>query len=68
MIKQKILCLGDNTSAEAWAHKLTKKFAEENNLTFRGMIINLDQKLEDGCYHIGPVSMQQKDPLRRRKR
>lgn len=61
MIKQKILCLGDNTSAEAWAHKLTKKFAEENNLTFRGMILNLDQKLEDGCYHIGPASMQQKD-------
>lgn len=61
MINQKILCLGDNTSAEAWAHKLAKKFAEENNLTFRGMVTNLEQKIEDGCYHTGPVSMQPSD-------
>lgn len=61
MIKEKILCLGDNTSEEAWAHKLTKKFAEENNLTFRGMITNLEQTLENGCYHTGPVSMKPAD-------
>jgi organic radical activating enzyme len=58
---KKILCLGDNSSPNAWAHNLTKKFAEENNLTFRGMLINVNQKLEDGCYHVGPASMQQKD-------
>lgn len=61
MIKEKILCLGDNTSADAWAHHLTEKFAKKNNIIFRGMVINIDQNFENGCYHIGPVSMQEKD-------
>jgi len=61
MIQEKVLCLGDNTSAEAWAHQLTEKFAEKNNLTFRGMVVNINQNFENGCYHIGPVFMEQKN-------
>lgn len=60
-MQEKILCLGDNSSAEAWAHHLTEKFAKKNNIIFRGMVVNIDQNFENGCYHIGPVSMQQKD-------
>jgi MoaA/NifB/PqqE/SkfB family radical SAM enzyme len=60
-IKEKILCLGDNTSADAWAHKLTKKFAEENNLIFRGQAKELNLELEDGCYYTDPFLMQQRD-------
>ena len=61
MIKEKILCLGDNTSAEAWAHRLASEFAQKNNLIFRGAIIETDQNFENGCYHIGPGSLQQTD-------
>jgi MoaA/NifB/PqqE/SkfB family radical SAM enzyme len=57
----KILCLADNTSAEAWGHKLTEKFAEENNIIFRGEITKLNLELKNGCYYTGPVTMQQKD-------
>ena len=56
----KVLCIGDNSSADAWAHKLTEKFAKENNLTFRGEL-SKDRPIENGCYHIGPVIHQQKD-------
>ena len=62
--KIKILCLADNTSAERWGHKLTEKFAEQNNIIFRGAITGLIQKLEDGCYYIGPIQMQQKDIIK----
>jgi hypothetical protein len=61
MIKEKILCLGDNTSADAWAHYLTNNFAQQNNLIFRGAITKIDQNLENGCYHTGPGFLQQKD-------
>lgn len=61
MIKEKILCLGDNTSADAWAHKLAKKFADENNLIFRGQLTELNSNLEIGCYYTGPFVIQQKD-------
>ena len=61
--KIKILCLADNTSAEAWGHRLTEKFAQENNVVFRGAITESCQELEYGCYYIGPVSMQQKDVI-----
>ena len=56
----KVLCLADNSSADAWGHKLTKKFAQENNFIFRGELLK-DTVIEDGCYHIGPVINQQKD-------
>jgi sulfatase maturation enzyme AslB (radical SAM superfamily) len=64
MIKEKVLCLGDNTSADAWAHYLTKHFAQQNSLIFRGAIIEIDQNLENGCYHTGPGSLQQKDIIK----
>jgi MoaA/NifB/PqqE/SkfB family radical SAM enzyme len=60
MIKEKILCLGDNTSAEAWAHHLVENFSRENNLIFRGAVVDTNQILENGCYYTGPFSMQQK--------
>jgi len=60
-VQEKILCLGDNTSVDAWAHKLTKKFAEENGVIFRGQLSDLHVELENGCYHIGPFVMQQKN-------
>lgn len=56
----KVLCIGDNSCTDAWAHKLTEKFARENNLTFRGEL-SKDREIENGCYHIGPVINQQKD-------
>jgi hypothetical protein len=40
MIKEKILCIGDNSSAEAWAHYLTKSLALKEGLVFRGQIEN----------------------------
>jgi MoaA/NifB/PqqE/SkfB family radical SAM enzyme len=61
MTKEKVLCLGDNTSADAWAHKLTKKFADENNIIFRGQLIQSNSALESVCYYTGPFAMQQKD-------
>jgi MoaA/NifB/PqqE/SkfB family radical SAM enzyme len=64
MIKQKILCLGDNTSVDAWAHRLANDFAQQNNLIFRGAISGIDQNLENGCYHTGPGSLQQKDIIK----
>ena len=64
MIKQKILCLGDNTSVDAWAHRLANNFAQQNNLIFRGAISGIDQNLENGCYHTGPGSLQQKDIIK----
>lgn len=60
-IREKILCLVDNTSIDAWGHKLTKKFAEENNSIFRGLINNKNQNIETGCYHSNPFSMPAKD-------
>jgi len=60
-IGEKILCLADNTSADAWGHKLTKKFAEENSSILRGLINNKNQKIEIGCYHSNPFSMSAKD-------
>jgi len=63
---QKVLCLADNSSADAWGHKLTEKFSKENNLTFRGSLEGVD-KLESGCYHIGPVVFQQKDIIKKAK-
>lgn len=59
--KERILCLADNTSAAAWGHKLTKKFAEENGFIYRGQISESKIELENGCYHTGPFVMQQKD-------
>lgn len=59
----RVLCLADNTSKEAWGHKLTEKFARENNFVFRGAVTHLHQNLKNGCYYTGPVSMQQKDIL-----
>lgn len=56
----KVLCIGDNSSTDAWAHKLTEKFAEENNLLFRGEL-QKNVSIQHGCYHIGPVVHQQKD-------
>ena len=44
---QKVLCLADNSSADAWGHKLTEKFSKENNLIFRGSLEGVD-KLESG--------------------
>jgi len=54
MNNQIILCLGDNSSADAWAHKLSQKYALENKIIFRGAITNSKQDLEPGCFHTGP--------------
>lgn len=54
------MCLGDNSSNDAWAHKLTEKLAKEKAGTFRGMVPKNLENLQDGYYHIGPVSMEPK--------
>ena len=54
MIEEKILCIGDNSSAEAWAHHLTKSLALKEGLVFRGQIENKNySNIENGCYHTG---------------
>jgi hypothetical protein len=57
----KVLCLADNTSKDAWGEKLSQIYSKKNNLTFRGKLEANQTNLEHGCYHIGPLSMQQKD-------
>tara|TARA_E500000318_G_scaffold27457_1_gene27659 strand:- start:1919 stop:3448 length:1530 start_codon:yes stop_codon:yes gene_type:complete len=64
---QKILCLADNSSADAWGHKLTEKYAKENSITFRGALPE-SNKLEAGCYYVGPVISQQKDIIESAKK
>ena len=62
------MCLGDNSSQHAWGHHLTKKLAESENSTFRGMVPDDLQNLQEGYYHIGPVSMQPKDIIESTKK
>lgn len=64
----KVMCLGDNSSQHAWGHHLTKKLAESENSTFRGMVPDDLQNLQEGYYHIGPVSMQPKDIIESTKK
>ena len=57
----KVMCLGDNSSNHAYAHRLAEKLAHENKSTFRGMVPSDSNLIEQGYYHIGPVSMKPKD-------
>ena len=57
----KVLCLGDNSSHHAWAHTITKQLAQEERGVFRGMVPADSTALQDGYYHVGPVSMQPRD-------
>lgn len=56
----KVLCLGDNSSHHAWAHRLTEQLAKNNNSILRGMVPQNLDALEHGYYHIGPLSMPPK--------
>jgi MoaA/NifB/PqqE/SkfB family radical SAM enzyme len=55
---QIFLCIGDNSSKDAWGHKLSEKYALENRITFRGEITNIKQVLEPGCYHTGTYRLE----------
>lgn len=55
----KVLCIGDNSSASAWAHKLTENLSRENNSIFRGQIDKVDQKIENGFYHTGIILLNE---------
>jgi hypothetical protein len=55
----KVLCIGDNSSADAWAHKLTKNLSKENNSIFRGQIDKVDQKIENGFYYTGVILLNE---------
>lgn len=55
----KVLCIGDNSSADAWAHKLTKTLAIKNNSTFRGQIDSVEQTLENGFYYTGVILLNE---------
>ena len=57
----KVMCLGDNSSHHAWAHRLTETLAQNNNATFRGMVPDRTSGLQDGYYHIGPLAMTPKE-------
>ena len=57
----KVMCLGDNSSQHAWAHRLTEKLAQENHAIFRGEVPSDSSKLERGYYHIGPLAMSPKE-------
>jgi len=56
-----ILCIGDNSSSDAWAHNLTKSYAYKNNLSFRGQVDNLSQKIEFGVYYTGLLLLTEKE-------
>lgn len=56
----KVLCLADNTSAEAWGEKIANIYSKKNNLTYRGQVRQNQKKFDDGCYQIGPITMPQK--------
>ena len=64
MNNEKILCLGDNSSADAWGQKLTTKYALEHQITFRGVLTDVNQALKLGCYHTGPHSLQIADIIK----
>lgn len=55
----KVLCIGDNSSADAWAHKLTENLASKNNNVFRGQVNNIDQKIENGFYYTGVLLLNE---------
>ena len=63
----KVLCFGDNTSKEAWAHKLSKNFAEKNKLTFRGMFNINTKEILDGCYHTSTHELSTKKIIESKK-
>ena len=56
---QKILCIGDNSSADAWAHKLTKDYSTKNNFIFRGQVDNINQQINNGCYYTGLILLNE---------
>jgi hypothetical protein len=64
MNNEKILCLGDDSSADAWGQKLTTKYALEHQITFHGVLTDVNQALEPGCYHTGPHSLQIADIIK----
>jgi len=64
MIYQKILCIGDNSSKEAWAHHLTKSLAENNKSIFRGEIPNENYiPKQNGYFHTGIFLLNEKNIL-----
>ena len=66
--KQIFLCIGDNSSKDAWGHKLSEKYALENEITFRGEITTGDQDLEPGCYHTGTYRLEVYDLIKLAKK
>ena len=66
---QKILCIGDNSSAEAWAHELTKLLAESNGSTLRGQIDDSNySNIQNGYYHTGIFLLNEKNILKLSKK
>ena len=63
----KVMCLGDNSSNHAWAHRLAEQLAQENKSTFRGMVPVDCDSLESGYYHIGPIAMTSADIIQKSK-
>lgn len=63
-MNQKILCIGDNSSAEAWAHNITKDLAERNGSTMRGQIDEPNYSdIQNGYYHTGIFLLNEKSIL-----
>lgn len=57
----KVLCLGDNSSAEALADKQTLELAKKNNSLYKGQISSLSFEILNGYYHTGPAILNLKD-------
>jgi hypothetical protein len=69
MIEEKILCIGDNSSAESWAHNLTESLAHKEGLVFRGQIENENySNIEKGCYHTGIFLLNENSILKLSKK
>lgn len=58
---KKILCIGDNSSTDAWAHTLAQEFARKKNLQFRGQVDDVYQVINSGVYYTGVLLLSEEE-------
>jgi organic radical activating enzyme len=59
MIKEKILCLVDNSSKEAIGNQIAQEFSKKCNIRFIGLL-SKQTDYDFGVYHVGPYDMDTK--------
>jgi uncharacterized Fe-S cluster-containing radical SAM superfamily protein len=61
-IREKILCLVDNSSEAAIGNQLSQIFAKQNNTKFIGLL-SKQENYDFGVYHVGPYDMDTKNTI-----